>query len=182
MAHDVPKIRLDDTYKIKILICYILHNIGCPLTESQIVEIATTNDMVNYFDLQLALNDIDKNRLCTVKPSDNGEICYSIDINGKSTVEQFESHVPLSIREKSLDIAIGLITRIQKEKESYDIKINETNKGFYVDIKFFPDNPYIVKLETIIQAETREKAEKIKTSIDNNPMAFYKQIMNYTNK
>lgn len=180
MPHEVPKIRLDDAYRIKILVCYILHHIGCPLTENQLVEIMTTDDMVNYFDLQLALNDIDKNRLCSVRTAGNGETCYAIDINGVSTVAQFESHVPLSIREKSLDTAVELIKKTQKEKESYNIRIDETNKGFYVDIKFFPDTPLTVKLETIIQAETREKAEKIKDNIDSNPMAFYKQIMNYT--
>ena len=40
---------LDDTYAIKILICYFMRQIDRPITHNQLAEIATADGSVNYF-------------------------------------------------------------------------------------------------------------------------------------
>ena len=67
---EVPKIRIDDVDDICVLICYLIYSLGCPLSKSQLAEITSLDEAVNYFDLSNALEKV-RNNLCIETFVDN---------------------------------------------------------------------------------------------------------------
>lgn len=171
-----PIIKITDDYKIRILVCYLLHNIGAPLTDKQLIEITTEDDMVNYFDLMNALDGIDKNGLCTVT-KDRTSSTYTIAENGSKIVGEVEEYVPYSIRQKCLKTAYRMMEKA-KNKKPYKSRVVTLEKGFYVRFSF-PDPFEEHNLSEIhYYAPTYERAIELKEKIDQNPRLLFKSLKN----
>ena len=44
---EVPRIRIDDVNKIRILVCHLIYSLGCPLNRDQLVEITSLEQAGN---------------------------------------------------------------------------------------------------------------------------------------
>ncbi|NLJ16878.1 MAG: DUF4364 family protein [Clostridiales bacterium] len=175
-SNEPPKIKIDDAYKIRILICFLLHNIGAPLTDKQLIEITTEDEMVNYFDLMNALDGIDKNGLCNVVEQKGGNT-YSIAENGSKIVGEVEALVPFTIREKCLKSAYRMMERA-KNKKPYKSRVLTLEKGFYVRFSYPDPIEEHNLIELHFYADDYEKALQIKEKIDSNPKLLFKSIKN----
>ena len=49
---------LNDRTEIKILLCYLLSALGQPITQNQLIEVVCGQELVNYFEMQSALQHL----------------------------------------------------------------------------------------------------------------------------
>lgn len=115
---------------IKILICYILANMKVPMSPDNIVYILQENGLANYFEIVDAFSDLvsNKNIVCSEKNKDE----FIVTESGQLIAKQLESLVPLSIRDRAVAAAVGLISKIKREAEN-TVKIEKIEKGYIVD-------------------------------------------------
>ncbi len=177
---EIPVIRLEDPYQIRLLVCFILNSVGCPLTEKQLIEITTENDMVNYFDLIQALNGIENNGLCTVCV-DGTLTSYAIAENGKKALLSYESHIPLSIRERCVKNAVDLLNR-EQYKTKYESKIIVLEKGYYLRLKYTHPIFNAERMELKLFFEDYAEAMRLQGSVDDNPKEILHIVEDYFRK
>ena len=61
---------LTDRTEIKILLCYLLASLKQPITQNQLIECVCGQELVNYFEMQSALQHLLDNRL--IKEDEQG--------------------------------------------------------------------------------------------------------------
>ena len=74
---------LSDHTEIKILLCYLLSKLKQPITQNQLIECVCGQELVNYFEMQSALQHLIDNKL--IKEDENG---FSILPEGKDIAKQ----------------------------------------------------------------------------------------------
>lgn len=81
----------------KLMILYMLDRVDFPLTGSQISQFILERGYTNYFNLQIALNELIENDF--IKPTtERNHSLYEITEQGKEAVELFEFKVADSIK------------------------------------------------------------------------------------
>jgi|GEM_PF-1826174 len=130
---EAPKIKLTDSFKITVLICYLLNELGS-LTEYQLTKILTLDETVNHFDLTEAFGILENKNLANfVEKKD--ERYYEINEDGRTVAAEVGS-VPLSVREKSLLEGKKILNEIELRKTvSWKVQKREDAKGYNFNIR-----------------------------------------------
>ncbi|MDE6728109.1 MAG: DUF4364 family protein, partial [Oscillospiraceae bacterium] len=115
---ETPRIRIDEIDDICVLICYLIYSLGCPLSKSQLAEITSLEDAVNFFDFSNALDKV-RGHLCAETDVD-GETVYTNTPKGIKAARDLGASLPLSVREKMFSEAVRVYTRdAMKKKGSF---------------------------------------------------------------
>lgn len=175
---EIPRIKVDDIHSIRILICHLIYSLGCPLTHSQLVEITSLEQAVNYFDLIDALNGIEE-RLCTVDEVD-GEPVYANTKLGDEAAREFCNMLPVSVREKMFEEAVKVYTRdAMKKNNLFAVRYAENDNGTCtIGISIKSEETGKQKYYLNIYAENKQQAENIKNKVKESP----KELRNYLDK
>lgn len=178
---NIPRIRVDDVQLIKILVCHIIYSLGCPLSRSQLVEITSLEQAVNYFDLIEALETID-DPLCNVIEVD-GEPVYSNTRIGDEAARQFGNTLPASIREKMFEEAVKVYTRdAMKKNNLLSVRYAENENGTCtIGISIKSESTGGQKYYLNIYADNKQQAENIKNKVKNSPEELRKYLDTYFN-
>ncbi len=94
---------LNSQRHIKILLCYLINSVQNPLSEQEIKDALTGEELVNYFELANMLSEM-VNESLVKKEEDK----YYILTKGKHIAEALSSEVPITIREIALKSAIRM--------------------------------------------------------------------------
>lgn len=176
---DTPRIRVDKIEDIRILICHLIYSLGCPLTRSQLIEITSYEDAVNYFDITAALDSAAEK---LVKAEEiNGELVYSNTELGIKAAREFENVIPVSIREKMFDEALRIFTRdAAKDESPITVRYAQNPDGSCTvgvaarDLVTGRQRFYFT-----IRTESTAKAEQIKNTVTNDPTRLIRYIESY---
>ena len=176
----VPRIRVEETDDICVLICYLIYSLGCPLTKAQLVEITSFEDAVNYFDLTRALEKV-SGHLCNETDLD-GEIVFNNTPTGINAARTLGSSLPFSIRDKLFKEAVRVYTRDAMQKKGSFLAVRyiiNADKSCTVGITIMDEDTARQKYYIEVAAESTEKADLIKQKIKNDPKGFSKYLDNY---
>lgn len=167
--HEIPRIKITDIDKIRILVCHLIYSIGVPLNRKQLIEITSLEDAVNYFDLSQALDTIGE-RLCVITEED-GEPVYANTKLGDAAAKEFGVLLPVSVREKMFEEAVRVYTRDATHKNSlYAVRYAESEDGICtVGITIRDENTRDQKYYLSVSLDDKAQAEKIKAKMKNNP-------------
>ena len=176
---EVPRIRIDDVNKIRILVCHLIYSLGCPLNRDQLVEITSLEQAVNYFDLMEALNGI-TGRLCTCKEV-NGNPVYDNTKRGDAAAREFGSELPQSVREKMFEEAVKVYTRDEIRKDSLvSVRYAEQQNGTCtIGVTIKSEKTGRQKYYLTISASGKEEADRIKKRIQGSPEEFRRYLESY---
>ncbi len=116
----------------KLVILSIIDKLG-RLSSQQVLRFAVENDIMGYFDMQMALTDMASAKLLSETPSEFG-ILYEMTPQGRDTYNMFIKSVPYSRRTQIAELAPTWKERFRKESQV----LSEWNKS--------PDGEYIVNL------------------------------------
>lgn len=176
---EIPRIRVDDIQSIRILVCHLIYSLGCPLSKTQLIEITSLEQAVNYFDLIEALEGIEE-RLCTIEIFDE-EILYSNTKLGDAAAREFSSSLPASVREKMFDEAVKVYTRdAMKKNNLFAVRYAENENGTCtIGISIKSEITGRQKYYLNIYAENKQQAEQIKEKIKQNPQSFREHLDKY---
>lgn len=173
---ELPRIRIDDVNKIRILVCHLIYSLGCPLNRDQLAEISSLEQAVNYFDLMEALDGI-TGRLCTCTEI-NGIPVYANTPLGDAAAREFGNELPQSVREKMFEEAVKVYTRDEIKKDSLvSVRYAEHENGVCtIGVTIKSERTGRQKYYLAISAEDKDEADAIKKRIQRSPENFRRYL------
>lgn len=177
---EIPRIRVDEVDDICVLICYLIYSLGCPLSKSQLAEITSFEDAVNYFDLQSALEKV-SGHLC-IETDVDGEIVYTNTQNGIKAARDLGASLPLSVREKMFSEAVRVYTRDAMKKKGSFLSvryIKNADKSCTVGITVIDETTSRPKYYVEVTAKDEQSADNIKHKVKENSRDFSKYLDDY---
>ncbi len=169
----VPRIRVDEIDDICVLVCYLIYSLGCPLTKTQLVEITSLEDAVNYFNLMQALDKI-SGHLCDETDID-GEVVYNNTAKGIKAARELGATLPMSVRDKMFKEAVRVYTRdaMQKKGSFLAVRyIKNADGSCTVGITVMDEDTARQKYYVEVAAKNTEQADLIKQKVKGDPKAF----------
>ena len=180
---ETPRIRIDDVDDICVLICYLIYSLGCPLSKSQLAEITSLEDAVNYFDLANALDKV-SGHLC-IETDTDGEIVYTNTSKGIKAARDLGASLPLSVREKMFSEAVRVYTRDAMKKKGAFLSvryIKNSDDTCTVGITIMDESTARQKYYVEIAAKDEQEADTIKHTVSADSRNFAKYLDNYFGK
>ena len=116
---------LTDRTEIKILLCYLLAELKQPITQNQLIECVCGQELVNYFEMQSALQHLLDNNF--IKEDENG---FSIMPDGKDIARQLESVVSSTVKRYAYTMALNIL-QYEALKKQHKVTISPVDGGGY---------------------------------------------------
>lgn len=129
---------LTDRTEIKILLCYLLAELKQPITQNQLIECVCGQELVNYFEMQSALQHLLDNGFIT-----ENEEGFSITDEGKEIAHQLESVVSTTVKKYAYTMAVNIL-QYEALKKQHKIKITAIDGGGYNLHCSIEDNDFII--------------------------------------
>ncbi|MBR1764633.1 MAG: DUF4364 family protein [Ruminococcus sp.] len=164
-----------DVYEVKILLAYFLNKIARPVTAAQLMEIATSDNVVNYFLYIEAIQQMVDNGTVAVEEQQGTEV-YVLTESGRRGAVDFKSLVNKSVRDRIYAAGLKLFARLRAEQEA-SFEITETPSG--CTVRCVCQDAGMTLLDMTLLAPDREQAEFIRSKIALNPSAFYSKVLDY---
>lgn len=177
---EVPRIRIENVDDICVLICYLIYSLGCPLSKSQLAEITSLEEAVNYFDLSSAIEKI-RGHLC-IETYTDGETVYSNTPNGIKAARDLGASLPLSIREKMFSEAVRVYTRDAMKKKGSFLSvryIKNVDDTCIVGITVMDEQTAGRKYYVEVTAKDEQEAEAIKHKVIADAKDFARYLDDY---
>lgn len=177
---EVPRIRIDNIDDICVLICYLIYSLGCPLSKSQLAEITSLEDAVNYFDLSAALEKA-RGHLC-IETFTDSETVYSNTSNGITAARDLGTSLPLSIREKMFSEAVRVYTRDAMKKNGSFLSvryIKNVDGSCIVGITVMDEQTAGQKYYVEITAKNEQEADVVKHKVIADTKGFTQYLDSY---
>ena len=143
---------LNDRTEIKILLCYLLSALGQPITQNQLIEVVCGQELVNYFEMQSALQHLLDQKL--IKEDQNG---YSILPDGKEVARQLENVVSATVRRYAYTMATNIL-QYEALKKQNKTEISPVDGGGYNLKCSIEDNDFTIFSMNILMPD-RKSAE-----------------------
>ena len=168
---------LKEVYEVKILLCYLLRHIPRPLTHAQLLEIAAEDNLINYFLLADAVEGLlGTGQIVSETPPDGGEPVYVLTDRGAAGADEFKGYVPRALRDRIVDAALRLFTRIKRDEE-VKCEILELDDGCHVHCRLLDLGSDL--LDVKIFAPDMEQAKLIRRKLLADPTAFYSKLIDF---
>jgi hypothetical protein len=136
---------LRDENEIKILICYLLKTSGRPMSFDVLSQALQRDGLVNYFGFAQSLKELASSGhvLC-----DAGGL-YRVTQLGDETAATFERRLPLSVREKAVRAAAGMLER-ERLKAENKVNITKTGSGYTVECRVLYGGDELLALRALV--------------------------------
>lgn len=162
-------------HEIKILVCYLLHNISQKLTLSQINEALLKKGLVNYFELADAMSELlESGHIIICATNEKDEECYELTELGVRTAQEFSDTLPLTVREKALHSAQNLLTR-QKSAAENIVTVDKVKDGYMVNLIISDIGSDLMNLSLFMPTEN--EADAVKRQFIRDPLLIYKGML-----
>lgn len=159
-------------HEIKILVCFLLHNIQQKLTLSQINEALLKKGLVNYFELADAMSELlESGHILICSTNTKDEECYEITNLGVRTALEFSGSLPLSVREKALTSAQNLLAR-QKSAAENIVTVDKVKDGYMINLIISDIGSDLMNLSLFMPTEA--EADVVKRHFIRDPLLVYK--------
>lgn len=158
---------------IRVLLCYILKNVESSVSRSAFVEILRTAELVNFFEINPALDSLRDNGLAEVEERD-GDDYFTITPEGISVADKLSTDITLTAREKALNVAFSVVAR-ERLKGTVDYKIDKTESGYFVTLTVTDKGE--IMMQTKLFAADYLQAEYVGESFMKNPDRLYSGII-----
>ncbi len=158
---------LNSKHTIRVLLCYIIHSVGKPITQEQLHRAIVATELANLFEFGDALSRLENNKL-VVK---NDEMGYTVTDDGKIVAETLHTELPLTVREQAYDAAVNCLEYSADAKHTkVSINKNENNE-YRITCNITSDKNEIMSFT--MSVDEPELAEHIKARIGCNGKELY---------
>jgi len=159
----------------KLLLLYLIEKMDLPLSRGQISDYISQDGFMDYFTLSQALGEMVEGGYLDIT-KDANTTRYSITDEGLQTLDYFEKHIPVSIRNKINHYIKENRRDIQKSFENTaTFFANEENDEFVVKCGVYEEDR--VLMEITISVDTREQARTIQNNWKANAKTLYGDII-----
>lgn len=160
--------------KDKLTILYILRGIDKPILKSDVTEMMMENDLLNYFELQLFLTELEETNLLELTESDSNQY-YMITEKGKGTLELF-SDILVPTFTQDLDVIIS--NKLSSLKKFSEMSANYSKIGendFQVNLTIKEDSRVVLDID--LNLISNEQARIVVENFKSNTDLIYKKIL-----
>lgn len=157
---------------IRILICYVLHSVDAPLSREDIGQILQQKALANYFEVGDALAALE--RLGHISLDSDG-LCR-IGETGREIAAALGDTLPLSVRDKSLEAALMLLSQARIQRENR-VEIQEGEKGFRVSCHISGGDMEL--MEVSLYVPDRPQAEMVRENFYKDPEGAYRLLLSF---
>ncbi len=168
---------LTNRMELRMLLCYILHNVKAPMTLEQMHIALSKDGLVNYFELaHLITVLLDSGHFITVKSDDEEDHREFLTVTplGSKTAEYFESKLPITVREKALKASKEALIRERLEKEN-KVEITKRDDGYSVTLCISDVGTNLMELSLFVPSE--EHCRDIKEKFLQDPTVVYRGLI-----
>lgn len=158
---------LQSRTEIRVLICYVLQNSSAPLPLDKLKERLHFEGIANYFETSYAVSDLEDSGNIGVAFEEKGLKYYIAAGDSKNIAEALGNSVPLTIRERTMEISEQIIKRRKNEREN-KVEINKVENGVYVTCTVLDGDRDLVSVKLLVP--DTDIAETVKENFLNNPM------------
>lgn len=157
---------------IKILVCYILKSVKSPMTRTQICDSMQKTGLVNYFDVNAAIDELLETRAIAEKEY-QGETHIYVTSIGENSAQELEKNLLPGVRERAVKTALNMVSRARSEKETKVI-IDKLEDSCNVTFEIESSGQTMLSL-TLNVADVLQ-AEQLKDGFLDDPGALYADI------
>lgn len=163
-------------YEIKILVCYLLSQLNCGMTFSQINDALLHRGLVNYFELASAMSElVESGHLSSRDCADSrDEAIYDLTDLGLETARTFGSTLPAAVKEKAVKSARHQIIRRKIEASNLAV-IRKEDDGYMVDLTITDIGSDLLKISLFMPTE--QEAKLVQQHFLSDPLLTYKGVL-----
>lgn len=157
---------------INMLVCYMIANINGKVTADNIIATMDEGMIANHFEISEAIARL--KAAGRIKEDENGVLTL-VD-GGKEEIDLIEKDLPLTVREKSINICQKIMARETYRREN-KAEITPRKDGYTVTLRVSDvDSDFLV---LNMYAATKEQAEMLKEKFISNPVKVYEKLIDY---
>ena len=156
-------------HEIIILICYLMREIGRPVTYEQLSQALMSQQLVNYFEFADAMSSLEKSGHILA----DGEHRWSLSPLGEQTAATFQSTLPLAVRERAVGSLEKILTLLKRQQEN-QVFIEKREDGYTVTLTITDIGSDLLSVSIFMP--TREECEAIRRRFLNDPTYVYKGV------
>lgn len=167
------------TEKIRIIICYILNDIGEKMKRASVQSALYDNGIANYFEISQAIDNLLKVE-AVIQEENDGEPTLSITEKGVRIAKELENELSVFIKNKAVRAARLTLLYEKREKEN-DISVTKiSDKKYRLDITMYSgltkeNGDELLKVSVFVTDSIQ--AENMRQSFINNPVALYSKVI-----
>lgn len=139
---------LQSRAEIRVLYCYILDELNVPVPLERVKEKLHFEGIVNFFESAYAVSELVDNGAVTVEKEENYEI-YTITDIGRNVSNELYRSVPLTIRERGVEIAREAVSRRNNEHDN-KVFIERDEKGVTVTCKIMDNDLELASVKLLV--------------------------------
>ncbi|MBR3767248.1 MAG: DUF4364 family protein [Clostridia bacterium] len=173
MTQDVGVGGIRSKYGIRVLLCYILKNVNSTVSRTAFSEILTGTELVNFFEINPALDSLKENGLAVLIEKDDDDY-FEITPEGISVAEKLQTDIPLVAREKALSVAFSVVAR-ERLKGTVDYKIEKKENGYTVTLTVTDGDE--IMMQTKLYAADYLQAQLVGENFMKDPKKLYSGII-----
>ena len=155
---------------IRILLCYILHSVGSPLSGEELSQILQRKALANYFEAQDALAALEARG--NVERDSAGR--YQVTPAGREIAQTLDATLPLSVRDKALEAAFTLLAQAKAQRENR-VELQKIKQGYQVTCHISGGDMDLMAVTLYVP--DRAQAEMVKRSFYKDPAGVYKLVL-----
>ena len=162
---------LRSSSSITIIVCYILANCQKKITAQNIIDALVSGKIANYFEVSNAISKMVKKGHII----ENSDGTLSITDNCRFLVDIVENDLPLTIREKSIEM-VSKLAEVEINKKENKVSIEKTESGYKITLHVSDvDSDFMV---LTLNVPTEAQAVVIKEKFQQKPTEVYMNLMN----
>ena len=165
---------LTNSYEVNILICYLLVQVGEPMSFAQLSEATQRDGLVNYFELAQAVDKLEQDgHIIKVQVGDN-QFVYRPTTTGQAASVTFQHQLPRSVRERAVAAAKQVLQRQRRENEILT-EIEKTSDGYKITLRMTDIGTDLLGVSLFLP--TMEDCRKVEQRFRSDPELIYKQVL-----
>lgn len=170
---------LRSTEKIKIMICYLLRDVGEAFPRDELRSALYDNGIANYFEISQAIDDLLE--VGAISLSDGDEPALTLGPKGEAIAKELEDELSVYIRNKAVR-AVRLTAIYEKRKKENEVTITKIhNKRYRLTVTMHSGLAHDGETDELMQLSLYVtdalQAETMKQSFLNNPVKLYEKVV-----
>lgn len=164
---------ISDPVMANILLCYVMQQISQPIDSDLLYDIAVTNDIINYFAFQEALQAMEDTGAVSLQQK-NGVTYYTLTPKGAAAAERLHHLTGKSYRERITQKAQAALLR-RKNEEQVKLSYEKLPQGCHLHVRIIDHE--LILLELTIFTPDEYQAKRLGDKILSDPSAIYHKIL-----
>ena len=167
---------LFSTAEVRILICYIISSINCPVPGNQLANTLHYEGIANCFEVNDSIASLCKSGHLELVDKDDDT--YIITQSGRSIAETLKTSLSYTVKDRAYNAAVKMVAQFRNAKES-DIKITKENGKMFITCSALDGNEPFMSVKLLVSDE--EQAHYIRDRLLNDH-TIYSQIIEILTK